>query len=504
MSAARIVVDPDFTIGPVDRRLFGSFVEHLGRCVYSGLFEPGHPHADELGFRQDVLDLVRELGITLVRYPGGNFVSGYNWEDSVGPPRQRPTRLDLAWRTVETNQFGLPEFAAWARQAEVEPMLVVNLGTRGLDAARHLVEYCNHPSGSYWSDLRHQHEQAEPYQIRLWGLGNEMDGDWQIGHKTAHEYGRIAVETARAMRLVDPHIELVACGSSLRSMPTFPEWDATILELAYEQVDYLALHGYYHPNSRDPASYLACARDMDAFIHEAVATCDYVQARKRSPKRMYLSFDEFNVAYRDEQRAPGPPPWSPLPRMGEDVFTALDAVVFGSLLITLLRHADRVKIGCQSLLVNAVGPIMTEPGQSAWRQAIFHPMAQVAHWARGEVLRLEPVCATIETADHGQVPVLEAVATVDHAAPALTLFVMNRAQDEPVDLDCDVRAMALIGEPEHLVLGGRDPESRNTRENPDRVLPRRSDALQIHAGRLRVRLEPISWNVIRVPLRSPP
>jgi alpha-N-arabinofuranosidase len=502
MSSARLVIDPDFSIGQVDKRLFGSFVEHIGRCVYTGLFEPGHPRADALGLRQDVLDLVQELGVTLVRYPGGNFVSGYNWEDGVGPRDQRPARLDLAWRSLESNHFGLNEFVEWTQRAGIEPMLVVNLGTRGLDAARHVVEYCNHPGSSYWSDLRRRHGVADPHRIRLWGLGNEMDGPWQIAHKTADEYGRAAVETAKAMRWVDPDIELVVCGSSMRSMSTFPDWDARVLEHTYEHVDYLSIHGYYHRDSADAGSYLASARDMDAFIDGAAATCDYVQARTRSRKRMHLSFDEWNVAYRDEQRSAPPPPWSQAPRLGEDVFSARDAVVFGSLLITLLRHADRVKIACQALLVNVLAPIVTEPGEAARRQAIFYPLAQVAQWGRGEVLRVEPTCAMYETAAQGTVPVLEAVATLDETAPALTLFVVNRAQDEAVDLECDLRALRPAARVEHLVLDGRAAADGNTSQNPAGAQPRPTTPPTVDAGRLRVQLAPISWNVIRLELQG--
>jgi alpha-N-arabinofuranosidase len=495
------VIDPDFAVAEVGQRLFGSFVEHIGRAVYTGIFEPGHPRSDAIGLRQDVLDLVKDLGVKLVRYPGGNFVSGYNWEDGVGPSDQRPARLDLAWRTLESNQFGLNEFVEWARRADVEPMVVVNLGTRGLDAARQLVEYCNHPGGSYWSDLRRQHGVAEPHRIRLWGLGNEMDGPWQIARKTADEYGRVAAETAKAMRWVDPEIELVACGSSMRSMPTFPEWDVRVLEHVYQYVDYLSIHGYYHPDNPDQASYLASALDMDAFISSAVATCDYVQAKTRSPKRMHLAFDEWNVAYRDEQRIP-PPPWSHAPRMGEEAYTATDAVVFGSLLITLLRHADRVKIACQALLTNVIGLIKTEPGGAAWRQSIFHPLAHVTRWAHGSVLRLQPVCATYESSAHGTVPVLEAAATLDEAGSALTLFIVNRSQAEAVDLECDLRALSRVASIEQHVLNGRDTDGGNTQDNPDRVRPRSVTPPIPDGGRLHVQLAPVSWNVIRLQLQS--
>ena len=236
-------IDPAFAVGEVDERVFGSFVEHMGRCVYGGIYEPGHPTAGEDGFRGDVLELVRELGVTIVRYPGGNFVSGYDWEDGIGPRDSRPRRLDLAWRSIETNQVGTDDFLAWTRQAGVEPMLATNMGTRGVDAARRLVEYCNAPAGTEWADRR----PGDPYGVRVWCIGNEMDGPWQIGHKDAVAYGTLANEAGKAMRLVDPSIELVVCGSSNSRMPTFGAWEDTVLDLAWEVADHVSVHTYYDP-----------------------------------------------------------------------------------------------------------------------------------------------------------------------------------------------------------------------------------------------------------------
>jgi alpha-N-arabinofuranosidase len=297
MLKARITLDKDFTIGTVDPRLFGCFVEHLGRCVYEGIYEPGHPMADEEGFRTDVLDLVRELDMPVMRYPGGNFVSGYRWEDGVGPKAGRPRRMDLAWKSIETNQFGLNEFVSWCRKARTAPMLAVNLGTRGPAAARDLVEYCNVASGTAWSDLRRTHGHAAPHNVKLWCLGNELDGPWQMGHKTAGEYGRVACETAKLMKWTDPAIELVACGSSGRGMPTFGAWEAEVLDHTFDHVDYLSIHTYYGNPAGDTPSFLAQPEEMNDFIREVAATCDFVAAKRRSRKRIQLSFDEWNVWY---------------------------------------------------------------------------------------------------------------------------------------------------------------------------------------------------------------
>lgn len=237
MKQSKLILDKDYIISPIDRRLYGSFIEHLGRAVYTGIYEPAHPLADEQGFRRDVLDLVRKLNVPVVRYPGGNFVSGFRWEDSIGPKEQRPRRLDLAWKTTEPNTFGLHEFVDWAKKANTEVMYAINLGTRDILDAQYVVEYCNHPSGTAWSDLRIKNGAKDPFDIKLWCLGNEMDGPWQTGAKTAYEYGRKANEAAKVMKWVDPTIETVACGSSGTGMPTFGTWEHEVLMQAYDNVD---------------------------------------------------------------------------------------------------------------------------------------------------------------------------------------------------------------------------------------------------------------------------
>jgi alpha-L-arabinofuranosidase len=327
MPGARVHIDPAFVVGPVRPRMFGSFVEHMGRCVYGGIYDPDHASADEDGFRQDVLDLVRELGVTMVRYPGGNFVSGYRWEDGVGPADERPARLDLAWRSTETNRFGLNEFMRWTAKAGIEPMMAMNLGTRGVLEAIDLLEYCNHPGGTRLSDLRAEHGVPEPHRVRLWCLGNELDGPWQLGGKTAAEYGRVAATTARALRQFDAGLELVACGSSNRQMPTFGAWEATVLEECYDVVDMISAHAYYEVEGDDVASFTASSVDMDRFIGDVVATADHVGAKLGSPRRIDISFDEWNVWYNKERKAKGfPVGWPEAPRISEDDYTASAAV----------------------------------------------------------------------------------------------------------------------------------------------------------------------------------
>lgn len=498
---ARFALDPAFDVATVNPRLFGSFVEHLGRCVYTGLYEPGHPAADADGLRTDVLALIRELGVTAIRYPGGNFVSGYKWEDSVGPVEQRPRRLDLAWRSLETNRFGLSEYVRFLAKVGGEPMLAVNLGTRGTAEALELQEYANHPGGTELSDRRIAHGDKDPFGIRLWCLGNEMDGPWQVGHKTAAEYGRLAAETGRAMRMIDRDVELVACGSSAQSMPTFGAWEATVLEHAYDVVDYVSLHAYYEELDGDRGSFLASAVDMESFIENVVATCDHVGAKLKSKKKINLSFDEWNVWYlsRFQQQAEAEPlDWPEAPRLLEDNYSVTDAVVFGSLLIALLRHADRVTVACLAQLVNVIAPIMTEPGGPAWRQTTFHPFAQASRHGRGRVLQVNVDSPTYETAKYGEVPLLHATAVADDTTGAVTIFAVNRSQDEPLPLEVALRGTAVTSVVEHLVLADEDPEARNTLTDPDRVAPRPLAGTALTGGTLTATLPPLSWNVIRL------
>ncbi|GAA1176509.1 alpha-N-arabinofuranosidase [Ornithinimicrobium humiphilum] len=500
MLSARAFLDPAFVVAPVPRRLFGSFVEHMGRCVHTGLSEPDHPTADEDGFRGDVLELVRELGVTTVRYPGGNFVSGYRWEDGVGPVDQRPTRLDPAWRTVESNAFGTDEFVRWARRAGVEPMMALNLGTRGVREALDLLEYANHPGGTTLSDLRVRHGATEPHGIRLWCLGNEMDGPWQLGHKTAEEYGRLAAETARAMRQVDPGLELVACGSSSRTMPTFGAWEATVLEHTYELVDMISAHAYYQLVGDDRASFLASSVDMDRFIRQVVATADHVGARLGSDRRIDISFDEWNVWYLQELMASSTEPreWEVAPRISEDAYTVLDAVVVGSLLITLLRHADRVRAACQAQLVNTLSLIRTEPGGPAWRQATFHPFALTARHVSGAVLDLRVEAPTLATEAHGEVPALDAVATHDPEAGRLVVLAVNRHPEEAMSLTTNLRRFGARGLAEALVLADDDLSAANTQDEPDRVVPREHPRARVTDGVLEAELPPASWSLLVV------
>lgn len=500
MSHAKLFLDVHFPVGTIDRRLFGSFVEHLGRSVYDGIYEPGHPAADAAGFRTDVADLVRELGVTTIRYPGGNFVSGFRWEDSVGPRASRPTRLDLAWHSTETNEVGLHEFAEWLEGLGSELMLAVNLGTRGTAEALELLEYANIAGGTTRSAERAANGRERPFGVRMWCLGNEMDGPWQLGHRSADEYGRLAAQTAKAMRFLDPDLELVVCGSSSRSMPTFGEWERTVLLHSYDDVDFISCHAYYEERDGDLGGFLASAVDMDAFIESVAATIDHVKAVKRSDHVVQISFDEWNVWYNSRfenvDKIAGVDNWPVAPRLLEDVYTVADAVVVGDLLISLLKHADRVRSASLAQLVNVIAPIMTEPGGIAWRQSTFFPFALTAALATGSTISTRVESGSYEAAPHGEVPLVSAVATHDREAGRVSVFVVNRSTTGSTTLEIDLDGLGPVVGSTAQTLSDDDPHAANTLSTPERVGVAENPTLRVEGRTATIELPAVSWSVV--------
>lgn len=500
MLTARSRIDPRVTIGPIRRRLFGGFVEHLGRHIYGGIYEPGHPTADVEGFRTDVVELVRELGVSTIRYPGGNFVSGFRWEDSVGPRDERPRRLDLAWHSTETNEVGLHEFASWLEKVDSDLMLAVNLGTRGTAEALDLLEYANISGGTERADRRVRNGRAQPFDIEMWCLGNEMDGPWQLGHRSADDYGKLASRTAKAMRMLDPRVKLVVCGSSNAHMPTFGEWERTVLTHTYEDVDCISCHAYYEEHDGDLASFLASAVDMDRFIETVVATADHVGAVLGSQKRIDISFDEWNVWYmsrfEDVEKIEGIDDWPIAPRLLEDVYCVADAVVVGSLMISLLKHADRVASASLAQLVNVIAPIMTEPGGPAWRQTTFFPFALTSRLARGTALELRLDAPRHDTLRYGEVPLVDAVATHDAEAGRSAVFLVNRSTTDAVTVSLDAAALGAVELVESHTISDDDVYAKNTRDDPERIAPHPNDSVRIAGGEVTVTLPPVSWTAI--------
>ncbi len=494
---AKLIINKDFTVGTIDKRIYGSFIEHLGRAVYNGIYEPTHPTADDCGFRKDVLEMVNQLNVPIVRYPGGNFVSGYNWEDGIGPKEKRPRRAELAWHVIETNEVGIDEFQEWAKRANTEIMQAVNLGTRGAEEARNLLEYCNFRGGTYYSDMRRAHGFEEPFNIKVWCLGNEMDGSWQIGAKTAEEYGRIACETAKIMKELDPSIELVACGSSSLFMSTFGKWESTVLEHTYDYVDYISLHNYYGNRENNTKAYLACSIDMDNFIKSVIAICDYVKAVKHSDKTINLSFDEWNVWFHSNEADKKLERWQIAPHQLEDLYNFEDALVVGCLLITLLKNCDRVKMACLAQLVNVIAPIMTENGGNTWAQTIFYPFMHASNYGRGVVFIPVVTSEKYDTDRLKDVPYAETIGVLNEEKGELTVFAVNRSLEENIDLEIDLRDFENAKLIEHIVLEHDDMKAVNTLENPDNVVPHNNGVTKLSNILATATLNKHSWNVIR-------
>ena len=497
MKQAKIIIDKDFQVSSIDKRIYGSFIEHLGRAVYEGIYQPGSPFADEQGFRKDTLEVVKELGVPVVRYPGGNFVSGYKWEDGVGPREQRPKRIDLAWSVVETNEVGLNEFSDWAKKADAEVMMAINLGTRGVAEAMEILEYCNLDQGTHYSELRRAHGYEKPHNIKLWCLGNEMDGPWQIGHKTAQEYGRLANETAKVMKGIDPSIELVVCGSSNSGMPTFGDWEATVLDHCYDSVDYISLHTYYGDHDRDTKTFLANNLDMDRFITDVANICDFVKAKKHSKKTIHLSFDEWNVWYHSNEQDSKLERWTQVPHQLEDVYDFQDALLVGSMLITLLRHADRVRIACMAQLVNVIAPIMTSD-TGVWRQTIYYPYWLTCKYGRGTVLQTLVDVPTYKNKKYGDVPYVDCVAVHNEEEDELVIFAVNKDLEEEISLTMGLRQFADYDIIQHIVLHDEDLYAVNTEQEPDRIVPSESKDSKVCDGVLSAVLPHKSWNMLRL------
>jgi alpha-N-arabinofuranosidase len=502
---ASVTAHRDFVVSDIDDRLYSAFLEHLGRAIYTGIYEPGHPTADKNGMRGDVAKLVRDLNIPYVRYPGGNFVSAYNWEDGIGPREQRPTRLDLAWHTADPNTVGVHEFHDWCETVGTKAMLAINLGSRGLDEARNFVEYVNGPTGSYWGDLRKKNGRADPFNVKLWCLGNEMDGPWQVGHKTAEEYGRLAHETAKTLRAFDKSLELIVCGSSHSYMPTYPDWERIVLEHTYETIDHISLHMYFNNRANHTQNYLAMNARLDEYIGTVASTIEYVRAKQRSKKKVTISFDEWNVWYHsnaaDRKVLDGKDGWPQAPRLLEDAYNFEDVLQVGCILNTFIRRSDVVRIACIAQLVNVIAPIMTEPGGAAWKQTIYYPYYFASIHGRGTALNLGVDCPGYDADVADNVPYLDISGVHDAEAKTVTFFAVNRHPSEALELSLNLASFG--GTPrviEHQAITNADLKLANTLGNQNAVAPKAGSGLKIDGGTLTGSLPAHSYQMIKVRL----
>lgn len=497
----RAYIDSLRTIAPLEKNVFGSFLEHLGRAIYQGIYDPGSALSDANGFRKDVMDEVRQLGVPIIRYPGGNFVSGYNWMDGVGPKRDRPRILDKAWNTLDTNQFGTNEFMAWCKLVGTKPLMGLNLGTGTPERAAALVEYCNVEKGTRWSDLRRSHGVEQPHKVEHWCLGNEMDGPWQIGHMTATEYGMKAQDSARQMRAVDPSLKLIACGSSGPGMPTYLEWDREVLEQCYEYVDALSLHRYLGNTQEgtggDSTKFVAMNLSMEKQIAETLAVCDLVQGHKRSTKRLWLSFDEWNVWYRALKEDDMNGHAQEAPHLLEEVYNLEDALLVGGIVNTLMRNANRVKIACLAQLINVIAPIATN-AKSLVRQTIFYPYQWALQWARGNVLNVLVESPMYDVSELGQVPYLDVVGTLSPEDGNVALFILNRDLTKPRTLEINWQGRAPRRVLNATVITGNDLKAFNSFDAPKRVVPQPADKPSTSNGRTTLEVPARSYTVVQL------
>jgi alpha-L-arabinofuranosidase len=494
----RVYADARRTIAPVQREVFGSFLEHLGRAIYEGIYDPQSKLSDSNGFRKDVLDEIRKMGVPIIRYPGGNFVSGYNWLDGVGPKASRPAVLDKAWNSINSNQFGTDEFLAWCRLVGTEPLLGLNLGTGTPEQAAALVEYCNLEKGTRWSDLRRKNGIAEPYKVQNWCLGNEMDGPWQIGHMTATEYGLRAQDAARQMRYVDPTLKLVACGSSGPGMPTYLEWDREVLEQCYEYVDAISLHRYFtnaEETGGDSSKFLAMNLSMERQIEEVAAVCDVVRGHKRSPKKLWLSFDEWNVWYRARTGDAVNGHRQGAPHLLEEIYNLEDALLVGGLLNTLIRKADRVKLACLAQLVNVIAPIMTDQNGLV-RQTTYYPYSWALEFARGAALELLVESPTYDVAGMGPVSYVDVAGTHHAETGKFALFLLNRdlAKAHTVEIVWEGTAPRPG---DAVMLTGNDLKASNTFEAPTKVVPQKAEKPTVSGARTTFEVPARSYTAVQ-------
>ncbi len=494
MDSTTLTLHTQFQIGRVDPRIFGGFLEHMGRAVYQGVYDPESARADADGFRIDVLNALRRLQLTALRYPGGNFASGYHWLDGVGPRAQRPTVRELAWQSLEPNRVGTDEFMRLCRKMNWTPMLTVNLGTGTPEEARNWVEYCNAPSGSKYADMRAANGHSEPHAVKLWCLGNEMDGPWQLGHVPADQYAIRAQQAAKMMKDVDKTIELVACGSCTINLPTYMEWDRQVLEYVGDYADYISLHRYVGNRDDDTPNYLAITHSIDRQIEEMDAVCRFAQAKRRSVKRAYLCFDEWNVWYKNMQKD-GEGKFAP--HLIEEIYNLEDALVVAGFFNSFIRHADVLKIANIAQIVNVIAPLQTR-GDDLLLQTIFYPFEMFTKRREGIALRPSVVGPTYESKTYGRVNYVDASAIVN--SDTLHVFVMNRSLNHVAPLRVTV-ADRTIGALENAeLLTGADPKAANTFEQPHTIQAQLFNDIRIVSGEARVELPPLSVAAMTVRL----
>ena len=471
-AAARIKIDVDRTIGQVDPLLFGNFAEHLGRMIYGGIYEEGSALSDADGFRKDVTQAVRDLGVSILRWPGGNFASGYNWKDGIGPKAQRPARLELAWADVETNRFGTDEFLRYAERVGAEPYICLNLGLGTIDDARHWVEYTNGDKATYWADQRRKNGRDKPWNVKYWALGNEIDGPWQLGHKNAEEYSKFALETAKAMRGVDGSIRLVASGSSNYGAD-WMAWNRTVLQMLRGQIDYIAIHTYINNRDNDFERYLGgWQQTIDRYIETTAAQIAEVRSGGSGARPIYLAYDEWNVWYRTGNR-----------EKLEEIYNFEDALAIGMFFNSFFRHADVVKMANLAQMVNVIAPIMTNR-QGLFLQTTYFPIVEYGKQRGNTALDVWVSAPTYRIPDRPQpVKYLDVSATFDPKTRHVFLNVLNRSKDKDIATTIDNQEGTLGSEVAVWELNNADLKATHTFGDDRKVRPvTRKAAVHVRDG----------------------
>jgi alpha-N-arabinofuranosidase len=472
---------PRFNTGPVSPLLFGGFLEHMGRCVYEGVFDPTSLHADQHGFRRDVMDALRALEMTIMRYPGGNFVSDYHWQDGIGPQSERPVVKNLAWQSLESNQFGTDEYMRLCGVMGWEPMIAVNLGTGTPEEARNWVEYCNSEATTRYARMRADNGVESPYGVKYWCLGNEMDGPWQTGHVPAEHYAIRAQQAAQMMKGCDRDIEMVVCGSSAVEMPTYLDWDRTALERIGSLGRYVSLHRYMRNDNDDTQEYLAAGRSIDEQIESVDAVCRYVQARRGSRRRAYLCFDEWNVWYKARSQADMNGKDQFAPHLVEEVYNLEDALVVAQFLNSFVRHADVVKIANLAQVVNVIAPLLTRADELL-KQSIYFVFQLFSEKKEGVALQISVDGPSYATQRYADVGLLDCSAILNRRDRELSLFCVNRSPNEALDLEADLTDLGVTSIIDGQIIHHADLKAANSFEHPDRVVPERFDDLSVDSG----------------------
>ena len=450
---ARIKIDTERVIGDIDPLIYGNFIEHLGRCIDGGVFEEKSRLSDANGFRRDVLEAARKLNVSILRWPGGNFSSNYHWRDGIGPRDQRPPRLEMAWGTVESNRFGTHEFLTYAEMLGTQPYICANLGTGTWTEAQQWVEYCNSAEDTAMTRLRKQNGRTEPWKVKYWGLGNEMDGPWQMGHRSAEDYGKFALEAAKLMKWTDPNIKLIAAGSSNYGADVdWTAWNRTVLDFLKDHADYLAIHRYVGNPQNDYDGFLASSVELDERIKITEGVIQAAVSRQTNHRPIYIAWDEWNVWYRArgaQQRGR---------RILEERYNLEDALVVATFLNSFVNHANIVKIANMAQLVNVIAPMFTND-EGMFLQTIYYPLQLFASNTKGKAVELYVDSPRYKTARYDGVPYLDASAGWDNGS--LVLNVVNRHRDQAIEAELEAQDKQFTGAVTVSEVNGSDIKAEN-------------------------------------------